>query len=88
MPVDSLIATFETTDICVWCGVVSVCVCMCLFVCVLLGEMAPSVCIVSLLDCSASGKLVFRDYFILEHTPTHAYLRGSMCVHTQIHNDN
>ena len=64
---------------------VSVFVCVCVFVCVLLGEMAPSACIVSLLDCSASSKLVFWDCFILEHTPTHAYLLGSTHTHTHRH---
>lgn len=45
------------------------------YVCVYaLEEMAPSVCIASLLDCCASSKLVFWDCFIFEHTPTHAYL--------------
>lgn len=54
MPVDALIATFETMDICVRCLRMSVCLCG-----GLVGEMAPSACIVSHLDFSACSKLAF-----------------------------
>lgn len=49
--------------------------------CALLGDWVPSVCIVSLLDCSASSKLALRDCFNAQHTPTlGAYLQELLRV--------
>lgn len=49
--------------------------------CALLGDSVPSVCIVSLLDCSASSKLALRDCFNAQHTPTlGAYLQELLRV--------
>lgn len=62
MPVDALIATFESMDICVQC--------LCLWMCLcrgLVGEMAPSARIVSLLDFSACSKLVIVFDFWKTH---------------------
>lgn len=50
-------------------------------VCALLRDSLPSVCIVSLLDCSASGKLALWECFNAERTPTlGAYLQELVLV--------
>lgn len=48
-----------------------------------LEETIPSVCIVSLLDCSTSSRLVFQDCFLFWSTHPRAYLSGSICACTK-----
>lgn len=77
VPVDALIATFETADICVWC-----CVCVC--VCGLLGDMAPSVCIVSLLDCSLPANL-YSGIVLFWNIDPHMHTCEEACAYTLTH---
>lgn len=60
---------------------------LCVCVCALLRDLVPSVCIVSLLDCSASSKLVLWDCFNVEHTHPHMHTceNSCSCEQTQPH---